>query len=174
MNIHPFNAIGRLDIVFIIGGKRRKSHGTGTLIATNLVITAAHNIYHRDSKTTAEPQNVVFWLPSINENIKVLGIYFPEQYKDYGENDSTFYDYAIIVIEKNNKIMPDVPLEIGWNHKFGKDKDGKDELLYISGYPDYDTSKQYLDQGKKTAQYERTLEYGHSLSKGHSGAPVLA
>jgi hypothetical protein len=34
----------------------------------------------------------------------------PEQYKKLGENDSALYDYAIIVIEENNKITPDIPL----------------------------------------------------------------
>jgi V8-like Glu-specific endopeptidase len=43
MNLHPFNAIGRLDVELLIGGRKRYSEGTGALIATNLVITAAHN-----------------------------------------------------------------------------------------------------------------------------------
>ncbi len=49
MNKHPYNAIGRLDIKLIIDGKNVSFHGTGTLIDVNLVITVAHNVYHRDS-----------------------------------------------------------------------------------------------------------------------------
>jgi V8-like Glu-specific endopeptidase len=58
MNVHPYNAIGRIETIFVVkdkdGNEKRipsqgKSIGTGTLISPTLVITAAHNIYHRDS-----------------------------------------------------------------------------------------------------------------------------
>jgi V8-like Glu-specific endopeptidase len=51
MNYAPYNAIGRLDIKLNIDGKYFSFHGTGTLIGVNLVITAAHNVYHRESLT---------------------------------------------------------------------------------------------------------------------------
>ena len=84
-----------------------------------------------------------------NEQIKVTGIHLPKQFKILGENDYALYDYAIIVIEENNKITPDIPLQIEWNHKFGTYKNKKneivDEQILISGYPDYDPSRQYYD-----------------------------
>jgi V8-like Glu-specific endopeptidase len=54
MNIHPFNAIGKLEITFIIQDSKSKEFpftGTGVLVSTNMVLTSAHNVYHRDSQT---------------------------------------------------------------------------------------------------------------------------
>ncbi len=54
MNVHPYNAIGRIETFFLVkdkdgNEKHIPSQGTGTLISPTLVITAASNIYHRDS-----------------------------------------------------------------------------------------------------------------------------
>jgi V8-like Glu-specific endopeptidase len=50
----PYNAIGRIQMTFVTKGVNAQEFsgsGTGTLIDTHLVITAAHNVYHRESKS---------------------------------------------------------------------------------------------------------------------------
>lgn len=97
----PFSPIGLLEV------KRKDnsiSRGTATLIADNIAITCAHNIYeydHINKKQIDEFKPISFKIKSKNGKILyesgIKGVYFPKN--EYIENDSE--DYALIILVKD-------------------------------------------------------------------------
>ena len=78
-------------------------HGSGCLIASKIVLTCAHNVYHRP--TQKEPTNLMF-SPAVNGKIgrsfKVKKAFYPEEYKSVKLNESEF-DFAVLELEHDIK-----------------------------------------------------------------------
>ena len=75
--------------------------GTGILIGSDLVLTAAHNVYDYDG-TKEKYANIVF-IPGINEEAIPLGkfnvieSYVPDKYLETWKQE----DYALLVVDGN-------------------------------------------------------------------------
>jgi V8-like Glu-specific endopeptidase/Ran GTPase-activating protein (RanGAP) involved in mRNA processing and transport len=78
--------------------------GTGTLIASNLVLTAAHNLYEKETrygKVVGAVKKVKFY-PAINRNQTVFGeqtvreFYYPPEFRDSNDDEE---DYGLMVLE---------------------------------------------------------------------------
>ena len=91
--IYPYCCIG------VITGKYEEFsyHGTGCLIASMIVLTCAHNIYHRGTKQA--PTNLMF-TPAMNgkkgrKPVKVKQCHYPKEYLTLEEKHSE-YDFAVL------------------------------------------------------------------------------
>ena len=125
--------------------------GTGTLIGTNLVLTAAHNIVDRHSRKKYDNNRIKF-IPAITENIipfgecSIIESFIPDEYLQDAQNE----DYAVLVLDRH------VGRETGY---FGiqatdpeflkslRNKEGGGTTISIYGYPGYvfdNTTQKYV------------------------------
>ena len=84
-------------------GEENTYFGTGFLISGRIVLTAAHNIYDRDSEKEATK---LIFVPGINgkqgKEYKVLKYHYPEEYKMKEERkDAWEYDYGVLELEED-------------------------------------------------------------------------
>jgi V8-like Glu-specific endopeptidase len=76
--------------------------GTGFLIAPDLVLTAAHNIY--EQKHQKDHQDILFY-PGASGKLspasayKVINMRFPEEFKK-SENGFILHDYALLKLDR--------------------------------------------------------------------------
>ncbi len=115
----PYNAVGRINIA----GFKNKSLCTGTLIAPNKVITAAHCLFNPRSKKPY-PLNIIHFVAGKNGNdfkahAKALRIDFLPSYN--GQSPARLSDFtkdiALVTLEKSLPVKP-LPLFRGKPHKF--------------------------------------------------------
>jgi V8-like Glu-specific endopeptidase len=95
----PFSAFGVVTMEF----DGRECSGTGTLIGSNIVLTAAHNLYSHKSRSFAK--NVRF-IPAMNGNSAPFGVskvtkYFtPKVFLDSKDGEE-LEDYALLVLDSS-------------------------------------------------------------------------
>jgi V8-like Glu-specific endopeptidase len=118
----PHDCIGYLCFRDSFG---RLGRGTAFLIASDLVLTVAHNIYSKDYGV--QYKDFVFH-PGVSGELsqanafKVKGIRYPEEYQACRLEDSLRYDYALLKLDR--KIIKEQYIELGLDYiqdqkKFG-------------------------------------------------------
>ena len=123
----PYSVHG---IVKIDSGEGKYKTGTGILIGTDLVLTAAHNIY--DCKGSKEKYSNIEFIPGMNEQempfgiFKVVESYVPEEFLKSWDRE----DYALLVLEG----VPGVFAGYFGLHVAEKDR-LKGRELHVIGYP---------------------------------------
>jgi V8-like Glu-specific endopeptidase len=96
--VHPYSCIGLIKFIQENGATKREGFGTGFLIAEDLVLTVAHNLYMRGHSKPAFT-NIRFF-PGVNgqllhnkvetaESIKVVDYKFHESFKTALDKDHT-------------------------------------------------------------------------------------
>ncbi len=101
---YPYNCVGA---IYYKNKGKRGFIGTGFLIANDLVLTAAHNLYTHPTKDTEEleqkAENLEFY-PGISGDLPEKGINvadyrYPKQFKENKSPDCT-YDYALLRLSR--------------------------------------------------------------------------
>jgi V8-like Glu-specific endopeptidase len=91
--------------------------GTGFLIASDLVLTVAHNVYSREDRTRSV--NMVF-CPGVSGEItpdntyKVINMRFPDGYRTCPGKETINYDYALLKLDR--KVVRQQYIELGLNY----------------------------------------------------------
>lgn len=171
---YPYNCIGVLKSNFY----KMPVYGTAFLIAPDLVLTVAHNIYNR--KDRVEHTNLVFY-PGANGQLdntgfKVEAYRYHEQFKSAPGLEEKNYDYALLRLE--DKVKRDKYLPLQASYKLVQ------EEMQIHGYNEKACFFQYqkneaLMVGMKkpnTKFSQNSIFMWHDIStmKGNSGSPLVA
>lgn len=109
---YPNSAVGSIISKFYIGDKVLTSKGTGCLIGTNIVLTAAHNVYHVDLEIQSTE---IHYTPAPEfpkgTSYRVRKCFVPLQFKTQrlyqklsNQTKADLYDYALLQLDTEEDI----------------------------------------------------------------------
>lgn len=83
-------------------------NGTGFLIASNLVLTVAHNVYYREKENKGRFKDLVFY-PGVSGNLKnknvdackIVDVRYPKEYESCKPEEFKKYDYALLKLDRS-------------------------------------------------------------------------
>ena len=168
----PHSAQGMIEIKDKTGQICRT--GSGTLVGSKFVLTAAHNVYFSKGKVLNEHE--VRFTPAADGkrapfgSFKVISCYYPEEYCT--NNSEDYEDYALLVLEQ------DIHEKIGYfgfDARFVDDHETmiKETEFEIYGYPTEKSSEQWGMKGKLDKADHKKLYYKQiATSKGQSGSAI--
>ena len=168
---YPHRCVG---IIYAWYGKQLLV-GTGFLLASNLVLTVAHNLYSRERKSFLT--NLVFY-PGVSgehnqkNGLKVVDWRLPQEYISAEGLDPIKYDYALLKLEGH--VEGAEFLELGVNYKEVEEQVGI--IGYRSPSCSLDTAMQSCLWKSNCCNVESNGEVlRHQLSTlgGNSGSPIL-
>ncbi|MBQ4046755.1 MAG: trypsin-like peptidase domain-containing protein [Clostridia bacterium] len=158
--------------------------GTGFMIAPDIMLTAAHNVYDRDTGRYMDGIRIYSKQTSGSEysaEYSAMVAFVDKRYVTESSDSYAFnYDWALVLLDAS------VALDV--NHQYlgigttVNDLDGLD--ISVAGYYDVNNSdpedppnnpvlyKQRVCHGEIDSCYDRTISYGMNTKAGQSGAPV--
>jgi V8-like Glu-specific endopeptidase len=185
-SLYPFNCIGLVEMEF---PNKKKYTGTGILIADNLVLTAAHNVF--DKADGGKAISVTFQAGRNGDSmpwgaINAIQINYPPQWENAGlsnphihgngvidasELEGRQYDYALLTLESAPHLGQGV---IGVSVE--SDKILHELEVNITGYPGDKSPKcsMWGANGPILKLAPNFLLYKISTYRGESGAGILA
>lgn len=166
--VNPYRKVVRLYMKYSDG----TYVGSGTLIAPDLVLTAAHNVYNTSTRKWASK---VVAVPGQNGNSTPYGTYTASnyfilrKYKMAGSNAAQFQQDVAVV-----KLSRKVSSKVGY---LGVSTGGyTGQRVQVTGYPSYSASKSdymYTMFGKLGRRDGNLFYYTIDTEGGQSGGPVL-
>lgn len=163
----PYRTVVHLEMEYADGAYI----GSGVLIAPNLVLTVAHNLYNQKTKTWA--RNVIA-TPGQSGAYQPYGQYVASNYyilrtyKTEGQQIPSNYDIAVIRLNRN------VPASVGYLPVSQSLRSG--ERVQIPGYPaatDAKVGDMYTSFGNITSLNSVLIEHHVDTEGGNSGSPIL-
>ena len=169
VNTAPFSFV--VELAFMAydetGTMVVESMGTGFLIAPNVVLTAAHNIY--DKQKNYYSTNMYVYTQRVDSSMS--GTFQPVTAvfdKRYINNSSEFdYDWALLMLDGDAVAVTGGHFGIGTNSGTLTGK-----TVCIAGYDNYADPIQFWCQGAITASTGRQIDHNIWTKKGNSGAPI--
>jgi V8-like Glu-specific endopeptidase len=160
----PYCAHGRLEIDLPEGS----GHGSGVLIAPNIVQTAAHNIYNQDyggwvTKVTFAPAQMGDEKPFSQAN--ALAVVCFQGWKNTSEME---YDLAFVILDQP------IGYQTGWIGMIA----GPDEMFYqqsvsVTGYPGDKGGKDLYAMSHTVEEiFPESFTYWHDTYRGQSGGAL--
>lgn len=165
--VHPYRSVVYLQMTF----GNQTYVGSGVMIAPNLVLTAGHNIYNRETGAWASS---VIAVPGRNDNSSPFGTYSSStyytfrQFKTEGNVIPSNYDIAVVKLNKN------VSSEVGYLPLAYDVSRG--QRLQIPGFPAYTDSKfgkMYTAYGTVDGVNGHLIGHLIDAESGNSGSPIL-
>ena len=165
--IDPYRKIVYLESFFDSGPLK----GTGVMIAPNLVLTAAHNIY---SVELGQWSQEVVVTPAQNDGAAPYGVYQGSRvfmfkaYQNEASDAVDSYDLAVVQLSES------VDSQVGFLPVSGQLSEGN--RIQIAGYPATTQSKigfMYAMWGDITSFNGTLINYKIDTESGQSGSPVL-
>lgn len=164
---NPYQAIVHLELHFNQG----IADGTGVLIAPNLVLTVAHNVFLRSS---GEWANKIVVTPAKDGDVAPYGSYTAQHYYMFRN-----YPTARGIERRENdvaiiKLDTPVPTEVGYL-PLATDV-SETEILQVLGYPADTASKfgyMYAAFGPISSMTDKTITHLVDTERGNSGSPLL-
>lgn len=165
--VDPYRKIVRLYMQYPDG----QYVGSGTMIAPNLILTAAHNVYDKDTGRWASS---VLAVPAENGKSRPYGAYEASNYfilRNYKtvDRDEQFQQDVAVIKLKNN-----VSSRIGY---LGVSTGGYvGQRVQMAGYPSYTATKRsymYTMFGNISQREDNLFLYTIDTEGGQSGGPVL-
>jgi V8-like Glu-specific endopeptidase len=162
----PYSSICRLQIKF--PGSSIPQLGTGFMITSDMVATAAHCLYDESlggyaTSITVYPGENGTTNPYGSATSQTLNI--PESYKS---TESTKYDYGIIKLNSRIKDCGQLNYAIGAS-RFLKGS----YKLYTAGYPLEGSHRMYTEQGNIISTTTDLVYYDLDTTGGQSGSPIM-
>lgn len=163
---HPYSSVVFLEMVY--GGDTY--NGTGVLIAPDLVLTVAHNVYDRDTKKWADR---VYAAPGKSGSSNPYGVYSSLHYyvlrgfKTAASKKEVNFDIAVIRLSR--PVVGVKPLSVSTSATIG-------ERIQLPGYPGQTPSKRYnmyTSFGELDDMSDQLLGYTVDAEQGNSGSPIL-
>lgn len=165
VNNSPYKQIGYMEMAFKKNNKMVWYVGTGTIIGSNKVLTAGHNLFDRDTRSWAT--GVIFqpkmnnWIAPAYINSSKLNV--PIGWSSKGDNN---YDIGVVTLSKSvssyGKLKYTVPAV------------NKTLFSTISGYPGESTKSgsQWYGNGNALVSNQR-ISYSIDTTGGQSGSPII-
>ena len=172
--LYPFQAICKIFTSFENGDR---IGGTGVIIGSQTILTAAHNIYDPTTKKFGINFTII---PGLNGSSQPYGSFqtniydFPERFK---ENFDQLYDFGAIFLPQ---LLPNNLNPIGFT-SLQDDVLNSKPIITICGYPKDKPAKnhplagrmQYSDSSKISHVTPGTFLYFIDTEVGQSGSPLL-
>ncbi|MGT2910411.1 trypsin-like serine protease [Streptococcus cameli] len=145
--------------------------GSGVMIAPNLILTVAHNVYNQRTKKWAKSVTAA---PARNGGetpygkFEAANYYVLRTYTTEGNVVPSNYDIAVIKLTKN------VPSSVGYL-PISKTV-SRNERLQVPGYPAYTSSKaryMHTSFGKADGISSKQISHTVDTEGGNSGSPIL-
>ena len=165
--VAPYNSVVRLEMKY----DDEIYYGTGVMIAPNLVLTVAHNVFDQESRNWAETVTVT---PAQNGTKNPYGSYTSttyyifRRYKTEGDVTPSSYDMAVLKLASNvDSSVGYLPVSTSLS---------KGARIQIPGYPaETDDKKGYMYTSYSTvlSVTSNTLAHNVDTERGNSGSPIL-
>lgn len=166
-DLFGWEAVGRLNIAS--GG-----YCTGTLIANNLVLTAAHCVYDKKTNTLRAPSSFTFQAglrdgKSIEES-KASKVAVHQNYDPSAKISADYVrnDIALIKLEKSISSFTASPFKVHTGVKAGK------KVNVVSYGRGRDKALSWQRNCSVTNRYTGLMQFNCNVTFGSSGAPVFA
>ena len=168
--------------------------GTGVIIDSNVVLTAAHNLFIKHNQIKVDE---IIFIPSFDGQnayfgeFNVLECYIPEKYKEYENKIKNLKDkniekkifsdedYAILILDKGSKNIDNLALYTGcYFLKIIKQlSEIKDKFIRIYGYAEVEEKKIGMKEmemkiGEETIISEGIIKHKIDTSGGQSGSGI--
>lgn len=181
---HPWQAIGRVNIGDTV-------HCSGTLVAANVVLTAAHCLYSRRMKKMVVPSSIHFLAGYSkgefrgHSNIKSYRVGSGFNGSKWSAKSNAMHDWALLVLtDALGDHLGFLPLPAEWFDTGARPQSAKqsapgvaiDELVTTAGYPGDRKHVLSLEEDCKivtTANSGRILFTNCIALGGDSGGPIL-
>ena len=165
---YPYSTSAYVEAEF--NGINSVFRGSASFVKDNILITAAHVVYDRDSNTEADS---VYVMPAATPNknpvgkIKVKEVRYLKEFQNTASNELTTYDLAVLILEEpigSQLGTLGLPNNLGNLEGIG---------ATITGYPAMSTAKQmYTDSKDVVKDTGDFLMYQIDTLGGASGAAV--
>ena len=165
VNTYPYSAVVSLDITRSDGAV---THGTGFMVAPNLVLTAGHNLYDNGPDNTGWIQSVVVKPGGPGSSFDSITATDIHSVTGWTEDADWDYDYGVI------RLSTDIGDECGTLSISSLNNSSLlEENVTVVGFPgDISPRGMYSSGGIISALQTRKIYYNADTAAGQSGGPV--
>lgn len=151
--------------------------GSGTLVASNIVLTAAHVLYDQDTRSETNRYSIYFYPARSGAHlpygrIKVTSFYYPEAYKTDGRPSG--HDWALLILEEQVGLRIQAKMNRkGWfNLRICNEVELLDRPIHIVGYPGEKPDELWAVTGAFRTIETNIISYKLDTTSGQSGGGV--
>jgi V8-like Glu-specific endopeptidase len=165
-NRYPFSAVCCLRMKFPDGWYQ----GTGCLIAADVILTVAHNVYDRATRNSAS--QVIAFRAANGTGVNRMSarkIWCPDRYRTAAASSKRRYDYAVVQLAEPYAAGGALGIATYSDEQFHRARH-----FNIVGYPvDKPSLTMWTHARPTVAAGADLLRYTIDTKRGHSGSPII-